>query len=41
MGKIESLPAEKLCWHCTPEPFTFESTEDLEDLAGHCQTKLA
>jgi hypothetical protein len=41
MGKIESLPAEKLCWHCTPEQFTFESTEDLEDLAGHCQTKLA
>ena len=33
MGEIESLPAEKLCWRCTPEQFTFESTDDLEDLA--------
>jgi hypothetical protein len=41
MGEIGSLPAENLCWRCTPEQFTFESPEDLEDLAGHCQTKLA
>ena len=33
MGEIESLPAEKLCWRCTPEQFTFVSTDDLEDLA--------
>ena len=33
MGEIESLSAEKLCWRCTPEQFTFESTDDLEDLA--------
>jgi lon-related putative ATP-dependent protease len=32
MDEIKPLPAAELCWRCTPERFTFESTDDLEDL---------
>ncbi len=32
MDEIRPLPAIKLCWRCSPERFTFESTDDLDDL---------
>ncbi len=33
MDEIKPLSTDLLCWRCAPEQFTFESTEDLEDLA--------
>ncbi len=30
--KTAALPAAALCWRCTADQFTFESTEELEDL---------
>ncbi len=32
MGTIQPLPASALCWRCDPEQFSFETTDQLEDL---------
>ncbi len=29
----EALPVDVLCWRCVPEHFTFETTDELEDLS--------
>jgi lon-related putative ATP-dependent protease len=34
MSKVERLSAGALSWHCDPKQFDFETTNDLEDLAG-------
>jgi DNA polymerase III delta prime subunit len=31
---IQPLPPEKLCYHCDPNVFSFETTAELEDLEG-------
>jgi lon-related putative ATP-dependent protease len=33
MDEIKPLSTDLLCWRCAPEQFSFETTEDLEDLA--------